>query len=1075
MCAASWPAVSRDRVDMRRLPNSVRMLGPFLLALVLQSAAAQPATETVVVDDFEDIAGWSAHPADGVSLKISGDEGFTGRALRLDVGIPGGGYAVVHKEVALELPENYAISFRLKGDMPPNHLELKLIDATGENVWWHVRRNMDFPDEWETIAVKKRRISFAWGPRGGGELRHAAAIEFAVTAGSGGAGSVWIDELLLHRLPPPDATPPEPVAEASSHAPGHAPALVLDDDPLTQWKAAGGDSAPWIGLDLRAWREFGGLTIHWAPGRHCRDYAVEASNDRAAWRVLRRVRNSNGGRDEIYAPESEGRFLRVRCLAGSPAVAGLTLRPLSWSASREDFFQAIAAAAPRGAYPRGMSGEQVFWTVAGADGDRREALLSEDGALELGRGGPSIEPFLARGDTLLTWAGAVTDQSLAEGYLPIPAVTRRCGGLSLDVTAFAAGERGSSSIVVRYQVTDLAADDAAISSASGHDVTLYLAVRPFQVNPPSQDLNIRGGTALIHSLRFENGIVHMNRNARIICAEDPDDFGAVTYDEGDVVAEHLLRGRLPQARSVQDPFGAASGALAYKLQPAAGAPGAVTLVIPLHDDAPLPPGDGAAAQEWTARRLDATRSAWLDHTGRFEIVVPPAARPVLESLKSQLGYILINRDGPAIQPGSRAYARSWIRDGALTATALLRLDHAGPVREFIEWYAPHQYANGKIPCVVDQRGADPVPEHDSSGEFVFLVAQYYRYTLDLDLARRMWPRVRRAAAYLDSLRHERLTAEYQQKDQGLYYGILPPSISHEGYAAKPVHSYWDDFFALRGFRDAAFLAGVLGHEEERERLEQIAGAFAFDFMASIRTAMRHHDIDYIPGSADLGDFDPTSTTIALSPLNVGHRLAHDALLRTFQRYDEFFTERRAEDDWDAYTPYEVRNIGVFVRLGWRDRAHELLDFFLEDQNPPGWRQWSEVVYRREREPRFLGDLPHTWVGSDFVRSVLDLFAYSAGDTLILAAGLPEEWLAGPGAAVRDLTTPFGRLSYSISTVEGVMKIWIDGEMEAPPADVIVRPPGVWPGQPAEINGRVATVGDRGLRVRSIPAQVRIEF
>ncbi|MEK6756877.1 MAG: hypothetical protein AABZ02_12060, partial [Bacteroidota bacterium] len=57
------------------------------------------------------------------------------------------------------------------------------------------------------------------------------------------------------------------------------------------------------------------------------------------------------------------------------------------------------------------------------------------------------------------------------------------------------------------------------------------------------------------------------------------------------------------------------------------------------------------------------------------------------------------------QPGSRVYERSWIRDGVLTAGALLRLGHAQEVREFLEWYAKFQFPNGKIPCVVDRRGA----------------------------------------------------------------------------------------------------------------------------------------------------------------------------------------------------------------------------------------------------------------------------------------------------------------------------------------------------------------------------------
>ena len=115
----------------------------------------------VVVDGFEEVSGWTAHPADGVRLAIGSDAGPDGRAMRLDFKVTGGGYAVAHKAFDFDLPENYALSFRLRGRAPVNHLEFKLIDATGENVWWSVRRDVEFPEDWRVFAIKKRKIQFA--------------------------------------------------------------------------------------------------------------------------------------------------------------------------------------------------------------------------------------------------------------------------------------------------------------------------------------------------------------------------------------------------------------------------------------------------------------------------------------------------------------------------------------------------------------------------------------------------------------------------------------------------------------------------------------------------------------------------------------------------------------------------------------------------------------------------------------------------------------------------------------------------------------------------------------------------
>ena len=55
-------------------------------------------------------------------------------------------------------------------------------------------------------------------------------------------------------------------------------------------------------------------------------------------------------------------------------------------------------------------------------------------------------------------------------------------------------------------------------------------------------------------------------------------------------------------------------------------------------------------------------------------------------------------------------------------------------------------------------------------------------------------------------------------------GLLPISVSHEGYLAQPVHSYWDDFWALRGLRDAAYLARACGRESAAETMGRRSAA-----------------------------------------------------------------------------------------------------------------------------------------------------------------------------------------------------------------------------------------------------------
>ncbi|MBA4378009.1 MAG: hypothetical protein C0395_05055 [Gemmatimonas sp.] len=1006
---------------------------------------------------------WRALPADGVTMGLSDDDG----ALRLDFGFTGGGYAIARREVDVVLPENFAFSFRLRGACPVNTLEFKLVDETGENVWWRVERAIEFPAQWRTVTIKKRQLEFAWGPGGGAPLRGISAVEIVVTAAEGGTGSVWIDDLTLQELPPATAVDAAPVATATT---GDA-AAALDDDAETFWTPDKTDRSPALDLDFGGSREFGGLQLDWRADRHALDYVVEASDDGQTWRQLTIVSGSDGGRDHLYLPEGEARRLRLLLLRSStkfpPELAGIAVMPLAWSRTREAFYAAVAAESPRGCYPRGISGEQVYWTVVGRDADPREVLFDEDGGLETGPYRGVVEPFLRTDGRLLTWADAETSHELVDGFLPMPSVRRRTGDLDLTVAAFVSEEPGLQGVVARYRVLN--------RGAVPRRVDLDLAIRPFQVNPPSQTLNRPGGAAPIRTLAQSGGVVFLDGAPAAIALTPGGRFGAVNFHGGDVVADHLRHGRLPAARSTTCEFGGASGVLSWPFDLAPGdSAEVVVLVDPAPDAPPPPPLSAAEAASFAAAAREACRRDWHARLDGAVITGPPAAREVLETLRAQLGYVLVNRAGAGIQPGTRSYNRSWIRDGSLTSWALLQMGQTAPAVDFLEWFAPHQYPDGKIPCVVDRRGADPVPEHDSSGQFIFLVAEVWRHTGDRELLQRMWPRVAAAAGYLDALRRQRRTAEWQTPDKREFFGLLPPSISHEGYSAKPMHSYWDDFFALRGFRDAAALAADLGLEDERVRLTEIHDEFAADLRASIAAAMARHGIDHVPGCADLGDFDATSTTIALTPTGGAALAPPGAIARTFEKYWEFFVDRRDGGDWDAMTPYETRTIGAFVRLGWRDRAHELVDYFLSLRRPAGWREWGEVVAREERVPRYLGDMPHTWVGTDFVRSVLDMFAYADEEngSLVIGAGVPAAWLQAGGVGVRGLETEFGSLDFTLVRDDGAVVAMVGGDLRMPPGGIVLRPPLTGPGGDTEVNGvtQVATTsGD--IILTTLPATV----
>ncbi len=207
---------------------------------------------------------------------------------------------------------------------------------------------------------------------------------------------------------------------------------------------------------------------------------------------------------------------------------------------------------------------------------------------------------------------------------------------------------------------------------------------------------------------------------------------------------------------------------------------------------------------------------WQEKLDKIDIQLPPSGEKILNTLKSNLAYILINKDGPAIQPGSRSYERSWMRDGALTSSALLRLGLKEEVKNYLDWFSQYQFPSGKIPCVVDKRGADPTPENDSHGEYIYAILQYFKFTHDTLFLKDKLQHVIGAVNYIEFLTNQRKTDQYKKEDSLVFYGLMPESISHEGYSAKPMHSYWDDFFTIRGLRDAVEIAQILNEKELTE-------------------------------------------------------------------------------------------------------------------------------------------------------------------------------------------------------------------------------------------------------------------
>ena len=111
---------------------------------------------------------WLPTASGTAELKLSIVSAGRVRALQMDFNFKeGGGFVVARRALNRSMPNEYAVRFRLRGRGAVNNLELKLVDATGQNVWRHVDKDLRLPARWKRMRVESRDIDFAWGPSSG--------------------------------------------------------------------------------------------------------------------------------------------------------------------------------------------------------------------------------------------------------------------------------------------------------------------------------------------------------------------------------------------------------------------------------------------------------------------------------------------------------------------------------------------------------------------------------------------------------------------------------------------------------------------------------------------------------------------------------------------------------------------------------------------------------------------------------------------------------------------------------------------------------------------------------------------
>jgi hypothetical protein len=649
-----------------------------------------------------------------------------------------------------------------------------------------------------------------------------------------------------------------------------------------------------------------------------------------------------------------------------------------------------AKAHPEGAWPGWMRGQGRSWTVAGLPGGGPESLEGPDGSWEATSASPSISAWLADGaGGTVSRPGSAQDPAsgatwgLAKGHLPLIAFGWPAGQVLVNTLLWQEQPAGSGSAAAEWRVQ-------LHNEGTARDVSLWVALRPYQVQP---------GIAPLFSLSTAGKAVLANGKPALVSAEAPSRIAASTGQLGDVsmLASGAPNGGLPS--SAEDGSGMASIAVVFDVHLEAGADRELSFA------APIGPAPGNL-DRLVVRDPNPIVTNWgaLLHEGSIDV----PDRRVSDAYYASLAYILMSNDGGALHPGPLLHDAFWYRDSAYMLSALERGGLLPQVRELLPALSRFQTPDGEFPAnasthtEIGHRRGDP--EWDSQGQGIHALVEYYRFSSDLDWLHSQWPAIDSASHWLEQL----IGPD----------GLLPPGLSAEDLGPAPGDAghqhFWDDFWGVIGFRDAAFAASAVGEAARAGQLSAEANALLKATLAAGQPGLAREGI--FPNSPDSQQTpaDARGTSPAVWP---GQLLPVDFARAQFQGYFDRFVKpyggafRHENNNFWPFGGLEIAHGSLYA--GLPDQTNLILDWQLDHQTGKGVWAWGDEV-SQDGSQLIGGDMPHGWTAAEYVDLVRDMLLYESGDTLQLASGIRTSWLAdGQTVAVTQVPTYYGAVTYHL--------------------------------------------------------------
>ncbi len=530
----------------------------------------------------------------------------------------------------------------------------------------------------------------------------------------------------------------------------------------------------------------------------------------------------------------------------------------------------------------------------------------------------------------------------------------------------------------------------------------------FIKNLSNKPINLKFGMSLrpynpltighINKIKYKNKLWRINRMPGLLLGEEPDRIKISNRLAGDTLTSKYSDTKETQRLSKS---GILSASFEYDISLKPNEEKTIeTFGTLFHRQSP-PPTRFDVKRRKNSKNLIQALKEQIEIANKTQMQISIPDKKLENSFNAILNRLHVFDDGEYYTPGTFLYHTHWIRDSVFINTAFENTGLSNKMEKKFNHWMGLQSRDGYFKS---QNG-----EWDSNGQVLFSVVNHFLRIADLEKLSKYMPKLIKGAKWIENM------CKKSRTQPSPHYGLLPAGFSAEHFGPND-HYYWDNFWSLAGLEKLSIAIKKLNYSSHDKWIAEFTEQYLNDISESIDNCFLRNEekgLSCSPyrklDSASIGNL------VGITPLGIF--TAEEPWVKPTLEFlsknnlqNNLFFQKIIHTGKNPYLSAQLAKAQIHV--GNENAALEIVSSLLDHATETF--TWPEAIHPITGGG-CMGDGDHGWAAAEYVNLIRDMFVTELGETLVIAAAVPENWFSIPGSInIRNAATNFGMLSYDLT-------------------------------------------------------------